>query len=156
MVKRSRLRTIAQKPNRRMRLSRIKFPQITEEEYNRRTVPFKELKVVNYYSDVTPIALEGKKNWSLRTNESDASPENRDVDTTKKITMYTAVNPDLHEGEFGRWVAIATIDGKRGMVVHQGNTKKEVANRLVFDRVYSMYAPSIMWRTYRFLQGWKF
>lgn len=155
MVTRSRLpRKSGGKKTTRLKRA-MKFHQITEEEFNRRTVLLSQFKVVNYYSDATSLALGGKNEWGLRGKESDASPENRDVDTTKQMTMYTAVNPELEKDEYGRWVAIASIDGKRGMVVHQEKTKKEIADRIAFDNVYSMYAPSLMWRNYRFLQGWK-
>jgi len=95
---------------------------------------------VNYSGDYTSMIKEGKPQNYLR-----GEPESK-IRINKPFKVYV--------GKMGsKYVAIGSIDGKKGIIIESGKNKMDVEKNLSFSAIYSMYSPSIYFRYYRMLKG---
>lgn len=95
---------------------------------------------VSYSGDYTSMVKEGKPQNYLR-----GEPESK-IRINKPFKVYL--------GKMGsNYVAVGSIDDKKGIIIESGKNKGEVEKNLSFSAIYSMYSPSIYFRHYRMLKG---
>lgn len=123
-----------------------------------------ELQNPEYVGDYTSMAREGEQENYLRgrafINESEKSSAVLTPKAHKskaKMLVFIGITP--HRQYPYHAVAVLSTDLRKGKVtavtLESGKSRGEVEQELMFSRIYSQYAPSIYWRAFRSLHGYK-
>lgn len=123
-----------------------------------------ELLNAEYVGDYTSMAREGEGENYLRGRAFENDSEKSSAVLTPKAHKSKAkmlVFIGRTQNGYFPWHAVAVLssDMRKNKVtavtLESGKNRAEVESSLSFSRIYSQYAPSIYWRAFRSLHGYK-